>query len=133
MAQKKYSTTKKEFLAIFEALREFRFIVWGTTALSTRTIVRCRIYLNENCEAIAPWPMARWGIEIDTFNVHAKYFEGKRNVVADFLSRIEGDALTIDVLDKCDSILSTEKETMMVMTCSAKEKLKLNYEVNFSR
>ena len=77
--------------------------------------------------------MARWGIEIDTFNVHAKYFEGKRNVVADFLSRIEGDALTIDVLDKCDSILSTEKETMMVMTCSAKEKLKLNYEVNFSR
>ena len=29
MAQKKYSTTKKEFLAIFEALREFRFIVLG--------------------------------------------------------------------------------------------------------
>ena len=90
MAQKKYSTTKKEILAIFEALREFRFIV---------LVYNCTVYtehrplsylfkrkLPNDCA------MARCSIEIDTFIVQLKYFEGKRNVVAYFLSRIEGDA-----------------------------------------
>ena len=129
MAQKKYSTTKKEILAIFESLREFRFIV---------LVYNCTVYtehrplsylfkrkLPNDCD------MARCSIEIDTFIVQLKYFEGKRNVVAYFLSRIEGDAWRfgqqIDVLGKCDSILSTDTETMMVMTRSTKEKINLNY------
>ena len=57
IAQKRYSTTKKEFLAIYEALREFFFSLFCGTiiALSTRTIVRCHIYLNESYQAIAQW------------------------------------------------------------------------------
>ena len=70
--------------------------------------------------------MARWSIEIDSFNVDVKYFEGKRNVVADFLSRIDGNVLLTDVLDNCENLTTKECETMMVTTRSAKDKLKLN-------
>ena len=70
--------------------------------------------------------MARWSIEIDSFNVNVKYFEGKRNVVADFLSRIDGNVLLTDVLENCENLTTKESETMMVTTRSAKDKLKLN-------
>ena len=63
--------------------------------------------------------MARWSIKVDTFNMNVKYFEGKKIIVADFLSRIEGDALSVDVLKNCETQLSTDKETK-------KEKLNLN-------
>ena len=59
--------------------------------------------------------MARWSIEIDSFNVNLKYFEGNRNVVADFLSRIDGDVLSTDVLENCEYLTTKESETMMVV------------------
>ena len=70
--------------------------------------------------------MARWSIEIDSFNVNVKYFEGNRNVVADFLSRIDGNVLSTDVLENCENLTTKESEVMMVTTRSAKDKLKLN-------
>ena len=123
-AQKKYSTTKKEFLAIYEALREFRFIVLGYT---------CTVYTDHRLlshlfkrKLPSDCAMARWSIEIDSFNVNVKYFEGKCNAVADFLSRIDGDVLSTDVLENRENLTTKESEAMMVTTRSAKDKLKLN-------
>ena len=104
----------------------FVLLYWDTLALFTRTIVRCHIYLNESYQAIAPWLEPRWSIEIDSFNVNVKYFEGNRNVVADFLSRIDGDVLSADVLENCENLTTKESEAMMVTTRSAKDKLNLN-------
>ena len=70
--------------------------------------------------------MARWSIEIDSFNVNVKYFESYRNVVVNFLSRIDGDVLSTDVLENCENLTTKESEEMMVTTRSAKDKLKLN-------
>ena len=123
-AQKRYSTTKKEFLAIYEALREFRFIVLGYNC-TVYTDHRPLSYLFKR-KLPSDCAMARWSIEIDSFNVDVKYFEGKRNVVADFLSRIDGNVLLTDVLDNCENLTTKECETMMVTTRSAKDKLKLN-------
>ena len=71
--------------------------------------------------------MARWSIEIDCFNVNTKYFAGKKNIVADFLSRIDGDVLSTDVLENCENLITKDSEAMMVTTRSAKDKLHLNY------
>ena len=123
-AQKRYSTTKKEFLAIYEALREFRFIVLGYNC-TVYTDHRPLSYLFKR-KLPSDCAMARWSIEIDSFNVDEKYFEGKRNIVSDFLSRIDGNVLLTDVLENCENLTTKECETMMVTTCSAKDKLKLN-------
>ena len=124
-AQKRYSTTKKEFLAIYEALREFRFIVLGYNC-TVYTDHRPLSYLFKR-KLPSDCAMARWSIEIDSFNVNVKYFEGKRNVVADFLSRrIDGNVLLTDVLENYENLTTKESETMMVTTRSAKDKLKLN-------
>ena len=123
-AQKRYSTTKKEFLAIYEALREFRFIILGYNC-TVYTDHRPLSYLFKR-KLPSDCAMARWSIEIDSFNVNVKYFEGKRNVVADFLSRIDGNVLLTDVLENCENLTTKESEAMMVMTRSAKDKLKLN-------
>ena len=123
-AQKRYSTTKKEFLAIYVALREFRFIVLGYNC-TVYTDHRRLSYLFKR-KLPSDCAMARWSIEIDSFNVNVKYFEGKRNVVADFLSRIDGNVLLTDVLENCENLTTKEHETMMVTTRSAKDKLKLN-------
>ena len=123
-AQKRYSTTKKEFLAIYEALREFRFIILGYNC-TIYTDHRPLSYLFKK-KLPSDCAMARWSIEIDSFNVDVKYFEGKRNVVADFLSRIDGNVLLTDVLENCENLTTKECETMMVTTRSAKDKLKLN-------
>ena len=122
--QKRYSTTKKEFLAIYEALREFRFIVLGYNC-TVYTDHRPLSYLFKR-KLPSDCAMARRSIEIDSFNVNVKYFEGKRNVVADFLSRIDGNVLLTDVLENCENLTTKEHETMMVTTRSAKDKLKLN-------
>ena len=124
IAQKRYSTTKKEFLAIFEALREFRFIVLG---------YKCTVYTDHRPLSYlfkrklpSDCAMARWSIEIDSFNVNIKYFAGKKNIVADFLSRIDGDVLSTDVLENCENVITNDSEAMMVTTRSAKDKLHLN-------
>ena len=115
---------KKEFLAIYEALREFRFIILGYTC-TVYTDHRPLSYLFKR-KLPSDCAMARWSTEIDSFNVNVKYFEGNRNVLADFLSRIDGDVLSTDVLENCENLRTKESEAMMVTTRSAKDKLNLN-------
>ena len=81
-AQKKYSTIKKEFLAIFESLKEFRFMILGYD-IKVLTDHRPLSYLFRK-KLPTDNAMARWSLEVETFNATNKYFEGKKNVVAGF-------------------------------------------------
>jgi len=90
-AQKRYSTTKKEFLAIYMSLLEFKFLILGypITVLTDHKPLTPLF----SRKLPADSAMARWCLEIDNFNVNLVYFEGKRNVVADYLSRIDDNPL----------------------------------------
>ena len=123
VAQKKYSTTKKkEFLAIFESPKEFCFIILGYD-ITVLTDHRPLSYLFRKKLPIDS-AMARWSLEVESFNVTIKYLEGKRNIVADYLSRIEGKRLSVDILENCENLICKDSDAMMVTTRSKKKKKK---------
>ena len=101
--QRRYSITKKEFFAIHLALREFQYLCLGY-----------EIVLMTDHKPITPFfgtklpldnAMARWSIEASSYNCQIRYFEGKRNVVADTLSRLDED-----MVENCEVISDRKTE-----------------------
>ena len=120
--QKKYSTTKKEFLAIHLALKEFQYLCLGypiTILTDHKPLVSFfskKLPLDQ--------AMARWAIEASVFDCQVKYFEGRRNIVADTLSRLDEETI-----NKCDIIVDSNNafdsiDSFMVTT---RAQTKVNY------
>ena len=80
-AQKNYTTTQKETLAIVKGLQAYRNILLGRQ-IRIFTDHKNITYLNSNSPQIIRWKMA-----FAEFTPQLHYIEGHKNVIADFLSR----------------------------------------------
>ncbi|GFW30609.1 transposon Tf2-9 polyprotein [Trichonephila clavipes] len=83
-AERNYSTTEREALAVVWALKKFRGYIEGTeiTVASDRQPLKWLLNLKSPTGRLA-----RWAFEIQSFNLKVQYIPGKANVVADMLSR----------------------------------------------
>jgi hypothetical protein len=83
-SQRKYSTTRKEALAVMNALREFKHLILPDTVVWT------------DHEAMIGWfkgcktddgLLERWGLKLQEYNIILKLRSGKDNALADSASR----------------------------------------------
>ena len=81
-AQEKYTTTERELLAIVETLKEFRNILLGQKII-VHTDHQNLTYKNFNTDRVM-----RWHLILEEYGPNLKYIQGKKNVVADALSRL---------------------------------------------
>ncbi|GFX77733.1 retrovirus-related Pol polyprotein from transposon 17.6 [Trichonephila clavipes] len=83
-AERNYSTTEREALAVVWALKKFRGYIEGTeiTVASDHQPLKWLLNLKSPTGRLA-----RWALEIQSFNLRVQYIPGKANVVADMLSR----------------------------------------------
>ena len=82
-AQQNYTTTERELLAIVETLKEFKNILLGQ---------RIRVYTdheNLTYKQFNSSRVMRWRLLIEEFGPELVYLQGKKNIVADALSRLD--------------------------------------------
>ncbi|GFS75294.1 transposon Tf2-9 polyprotein [Trichonephila clavipes] len=79
-AERNYFTTEREALAVVWALKKFRGYIEGTeiTVASDHQPLKWLLNLKSTTERLA-----RWALEIQSFNLKVQYIPGKANVVAD--------------------------------------------------
>jgi len=82
-AQSKYPTGEKELLSIIETLKEFQNILLG------QKVVVHTDHLNLLYTKLASNRLIRWRMMLEEFGPQIEHVEGKNNVVADALSRLE--------------------------------------------
>ena len=97
-AQEKYTTTERELLAIVETLKEFRNILLGQKIIVHTDHQNLR-YKNFNTDRVM-----RWRLILEEYGPDLQYIQGKKNVVADALSRLqmenEDSPLTLKPMDE---------------------------------
>ncbi|GFX55586.1 retrovirus-related Pol polyprotein from transposon 17.6 [Trichonephila clavipes] len=83
-AERNYSTTEREALAVVWALKKFRGYIEETeiTVASDHQPLKWLLNLKSPTGRLA-----RWALEILSFNLKVQYIPGKANVIADILSR----------------------------------------------
>ncbi|EPB67563.1 hypothetical protein ANCCEY_13350 [Ancylostoma ceylanicum] len=83
-SQKKWSPTHVELFAIISALRFFRATIYGnhTTIFSDHRPLTFLLKHNKTHDNLA-----RWVVELQSYDVSIEYLKGSSNVVADALSR----------------------------------------------
>jgi hypothetical protein len=84
-AEKNYSPTEGEALAILFALRRFQALIHGAE-VTVRTDHRPLSFVKAGSEHNRK--LARWWAELQNFNIKVEYLPGDKNVVADALSRL---------------------------------------------
>ncbi|GFV62030.1 retrovirus-related Pol polyprotein from transposon 297 [Trichonephila clavipes] len=87
-AEKNYSTTEREALAVVWALNKFRGYIEGAeiTVTSDHQPLKWLISLTSPIGRLA---RARWALQIQSYNLKIDYFPGKCNFIVDMLSRPE--------------------------------------------
>lgn len=83
-AERNYSTTEREALAVVWALEKFRGYIEGTpiTVASDHQPLKWLLSLKSPTGRLA-----RWALQIQSYDLKVEYIPGKANVVADMLSR----------------------------------------------
>ncbi|GFW88381.1 retrovirus-related Pol polyprotein from transposon 297 [Trichonephila clavipes] len=82
-AERNYSITEREALAVVWALKKFRGYIEGTKINVASNHQPLKWLLNLKSPT---GRLARWALEIQSFNLKVQYIPGKANVVADMLS-----------------------------------------------
>ncbi|KAG5873264.1 hypothetical protein JTB14_013175 [Gonioctena quinquepunctata] len=82
--EQNYSTTEREALAVVWALDKFRGYIEGSEVTLSTDHQPLRWLLNIKSPT---GRLARWALRIQSYNLKIEYLPGKRNVIADFLSR----------------------------------------------
>ncbi|GBN40848.1 Retrovirus-related Pol polyprotein from transposon 17.6 [Araneus ventricosus] len=87
-AERSYSTTKREALAVVWALNKFRGYIEGykITVASDHQPLKWLMKLKSPSGRVT-----RWSLQLQSFNLNLEYIPGKSNVVADMLSRLDYD------------------------------------------
>ncbi|HEX4849165.1 MAG TPA: RNase H-like domain-containing protein, partial [Puia sp.] len=98
--ERKWPAVQLELNAIVMALRHFAPYVYGTEVI-VHTDHRPLIYLMKKKAAHANLP--RWAIELMQYNLVLEHIDGKRNRVADALSRIAEDLTLEDIANVPES------------------------------
>ena len=100
--ERRYSTTKREALAVVYALRTFRYIVFGHDV----TILTDHMPLSMLFRKTLPeGQLGRWAVLVSEYQVKIKYLAGKLNILADALSRIESQSCIHDTTPEDDELL----------------------------
>ena len=81
-AQRRYTTTERELLAIVETLKEFRNILLG------QQIYVYTDHKNLTCTNFNTDRVMRWRLILEEYGPKIIYTKGKTNIVADALSRL---------------------------------------------
>jgi RNase H-like domain found in reverse transcriptase/Integrase zinc binding domain/Reverse transcriptase (RNA-dependent DNA polymerase) len=82
-AQKRYTTTERELLAIVETLKEFRNILLGQK-ITIYTDHKNLTHKNFNTDRVM-----RWRLILEEYGPTLKYIKGETNIVADALTRLD--------------------------------------------
>ena len=85
-SQLKWATIEKEAYAVIYCLEKLRPYVWGSdiTVFTDHKPLRCLFTKQMNNTKIQ-----RWAVLLSEYRAAIKYYEGKRNIRADMLSRIK--------------------------------------------
>ena len=82
-AQKNYSTTEKEALALLTAVRAYRVYLTGSVIVYTDhsplAFLKRMAGVNQK--------LLRWSLELDQFDINIQHIRGRENLIADYLSR----------------------------------------------
>ena len=85
-AQSRYSATEREMLAVVLALKQWRKYL-GFRTFEVHTDHRPLLDLVRRISEHQSARVQRWGVALQSFDVKIMYIQGRRNVVADALSR----------------------------------------------
>ncbi|GBM67686.1 Retrovirus-related Pol polyprotein from transposon 17.6 [Araneus ventricosus] len=85
-AERNYSTSEREALAVVWALNKFRGYIEGSkiTVASDHQPLKWLMKLKSHSGRLA-----RWSLQLQSFDLNLEYIPGKSNVVADMLSRLD--------------------------------------------
>ncbi|KAM2027556.1 hypothetical protein ACFX1T_019832 [Malus domestica] len=95
-AQLNYSTTKKELLAIVFALDKFRSYLLGTKVIVYFDHAALKYLLTKK---EAKPRLIRWILLLQEFNIEIRDKKGSENVVADHLSRLVHEKVSLPILE----------------------------------
>ena len=84
--EKRYSQLEKEFLAIVFALHRFRHLLFGSN-FHVQTDNRALIFFFKRNIDSLPMRIQRWMLTLQPFNFSIEHIPGKKNFIADTLSR----------------------------------------------
>ena len=114
--ERRYSTTKREALAVIYSLKQFRYIVYGhdVTILTDHQALAMLFR-----KTLPDGQLGRWSVLAAEYNVKIRYLAGKLNVLADALSRIERDSTPHEALFPDDDDLIVDH--VAVITDDAQE------------
>ena len=82
--ERRYGTTDKELLSVFYAVKQCQIYVMGYQFI-VYTDQKPLIYLKSFCDIVAR--RFRWIQYLEELHVKIAYNEGKKNIIADYLSR----------------------------------------------
>ena len=102
-AQRNYTVAEKELLSIVETFKEFRTILLGQ---------KLKVYtdhLNLLCKAHANQRVTRWRLLLEEYGPELIYLPGKKNVVADALSRLERSVENESTLDTTEALKEAQR------------------------
>ena len=87
-AEKNYSVTDQESLSVIEALKHFRYIIYGNkVTVFTDHMAVLELLKNPHTSG----RRARWFLAVQDYDVELRHIPGSKNLVADALSRYGSD------------------------------------------
>ena len=92
-SEKNYSVTEKELLSIVFACNKFRTYILGYK-ITVRTDHKSISFLR-NCK-LSHGRLTRWTLALQEYNISWEYVPGRKNVVADCLSRVNWEKDTLE-------------------------------------
>lgn len=115
-AQKNYSTTEKECLAVISAIKKFRQYIelMPFTVITDHSSLQWLMKQQD-----LSGRLARWSLKLQGYDFNIEHRKGTKNIVPDFLSRFDMEELTINdsvIIDLKSEAFKTEKYKKLLDT-----------------